>query len=84
MHWRRKWQPTPEFLPGESQGWGRTDIGHDSSDLAAAAAALLSRGTAFLEFPTPRTKIPKGQSQALPGVTLSALVRKEEKLQQLW
>ena len=23
MHWRRKWQPTPVFLPGESQGWGR-------------------------------------------------------------
>ena len=22
MHWRRKWQPTPLFLPGESQGWG--------------------------------------------------------------
>ena len=22
MHWRRKWQSTPEFLPGESQGWG--------------------------------------------------------------
>ena len=21
MHWRRKWQPTPVFLPGESQGW---------------------------------------------------------------
>ena len=19
--WRRKWQPTPVFLPGESQGW---------------------------------------------------------------
>ena len=34
MHWRRKWQPTPVFWPGESQGqgslvgcrlWGRTD-----------------------------------------------------------
>ena len=34
MHWRRKWQPPPVFLPGESQGrsslvgchlWGRTD-----------------------------------------------------------
>ena len=34
MHWRRKWQPTPAFLPGESQGrgslvgcrlWGRTE-----------------------------------------------------------
>ena len=22
MHWRRKWQPTPVFLAGESQGWG--------------------------------------------------------------
>ena len=22
MHWRRKWQPTPVFLPGESQGGG--------------------------------------------------------------
>ena len=23
MHWRRKWQPTAVFLPGESQGRGR-------------------------------------------------------------
>ena len=22
MRWRRKWQSTPVFLPGESQGWG--------------------------------------------------------------
>ena len=22
MHWRRKWQRTPVFLPGESQGQG--------------------------------------------------------------
>ena len=22
MHWRRKWQATPVFLPGESQGQG--------------------------------------------------------------
>ena len=36
MHWRRKWQPTPVFLPGESQGrgslvgchlWGRIESG---------------------------------------------------------
>ena len=34
MHWKRKWQPTPVFLPGESQGreslvgchlWGRKE-----------------------------------------------------------
>ena len=24
MHWRKKWQPTPVFLPGESQGQGET------------------------------------------------------------
>ena len=48
MHWRRKWQPTPVFLPGESQGlgslmgcclWGRTES--DWSDLAAAAALTI-------------------------------------------
>ena len=22
LHWRRKWQPTPVFLPGESRDWG--------------------------------------------------------------
>ena len=47
MHWRRKWQPTPVFLPGESQVLGEPDgllsmglhrVGHDRSDLAAAAA----------------------------------------------
>ena len=26
MHWRRKWEPTPVFLPGESQGW-RSRVG---------------------------------------------------------
>ena len=25
MHWRRKWQPTPVFLPGESQGRGSSE-----------------------------------------------------------
>ena len=45
MHWRRKWQPTPVFLPGESQGrgslvgcrlWGRTES--DTTEATAAAA----------------------------------------------
>jgi len=46
LHWRRKWQPTPVFLPGESQGQGSLvgcrlmgshRVGHNWSDLAAAA-----------------------------------------------
>ena len=36
MHWRRKWQPTPVFLPRESQGQGRLEgcclCGHTESD----------------------------------------------------
>ena len=28
MHWRRKWQPTPVFLPGEPQGRGSLVSGH--------------------------------------------------------
>ena len=47
MHWRRKWQPTPVFLPGESQGreepgrlpsMGSHRVGLNWTDLAAAAA----------------------------------------------
>ena len=49
MHWRRKWQPTPVFLPGESQdggAWWAAVYGVAQSrthwsDLAAAAAWVL-------------------------------------------
>ena len=50
MHWRRKWQTTPVFLPGETQGWGslvgcrlwgRTRVGHDWSDLVVVVAVPL-------------------------------------------
>ena len=44
MHWRRKWQPTSVFLPGESQGepgglpsTGSHRVRQDWSDLATAA-----------------------------------------------
>ena len=49
-NWRRKWQPTPVFLPGKSQGrwslvscclWGRR-VGHKWRDLAAAAAEQIN------------------------------------------
>ena len=49
MLWRRKWQPTPVFLPGESipgtgkpgglSSMGSHRVGHDWSDLAATTAA---------------------------------------------
>ena len=59
MHWRRKWQPTPVFSPGESQGgersglpsFGSHRVGHDWSDLAAAASITKNATiTLFLPF----------------------------------
>ena len=59
IHWRRKWQLTAVFLPGESQGRGEPGglpsmgshrVRHDWSDLAAAAADvgnLISHSSAF-------------------------------------
>jgi len=62
LHWRRKWQPTPVFLPGESQGRGawwaavygvtqsRTWLKRLSS-LAAAAFNLCEKIICLLNFP---------------------------------
>ena len=56
MHWRRKWQPTPLFLPGESQGRGKPRgllsmgshrIEHNWSDAAAAVAAAAAAAAYF-------------------------------------
>jgi len=55
IHWRRKWQPTPVFLPGESQGrgslvgcrlWGCTE-----SDTTEATWQQQSPSAVILEPP---------------------------------
>ena len=54
MSRRRKWQPTPVFLSGESQGreslvgcrpWGRTES--DTTEVTAAAAAAAGLNTTY-------------------------------------
>ena len=46
MHWRRKWQPTPVFLPGESHGQrslaGYSPWGGKESDTTEQLTLLLS------------------------------------------
>ena len=51
MHWRRKWQPTPVFLPGESQGrrslvgcclWGCTES--DTTKWLSSSSSKWSQG----------------------------------------
>ena len=60
MHWRRRWQPTPVFLPGRIPGMGKPgglpsvgshSVRHDWSDLAAAAASTLAWKIPWMEEP---------------------------------
>ena len=55
MHWRRKWQPTPVFLPGKSQGrgclvgchlWDRTES--DTTEATEQQNLIPSRWPCFL------------------------------------
>ena len=57
IHWRRKWQPTPVLLPGESQGWGsllgcrlwgRTES--DTTEAAVAAPPPITNEKAYLHL----------------------------------
>ena len=50
MHWRKKWQPTPVFLPGESQGrgslvgchlWGHTESDMTEQEMARVNIDIL-------------------------------------------
>ena len=48
MHWRRKWQPTPVFLPGESQGrgaWWAAFYGVTESQTRLRRLSSSSRGS---------------------------------------
>ena len=70
MNWKRKWQLTPVFLPGESQRqepgrlpcMGSHRVGHDWCDLAAAAAwyILSNIFTLALEHVFSITKVSSG------------------------
>ena len=53
MHWRRKWQPIPVFLPGESQGRGSLVgcrlWGHTESDTTEATEQQQQQQTNILQ-----------------------------------
>ena len=55
MHWRRNWQPTPVFLPGES--WGQGSLvgchlwGHTESDTTEAVAVAEMMTSNFISLP---------------------------------
>ena len=79
VHWRRKWQPTPAFLPGESHGRrslvGCSPWGHTASDTTEATqqhqalVLLLKPGEAQLQ-----------EYKSIWSITLSALGNKNLKV----
>ena len=48
MHWRRKWQSTPVFFPGESQGWGSLKGYHQWGPTESDKMKRLSNSSSML------------------------------------
>ena len=69
--WRRKWQPTPVFLPGESHG-RRSLVGYRPG--VAKSRTRLSDLTVFLTFsPSPFPLLGKSQKHLLNFITINWL-----------
>ena len=64
--WRRKWQPTPVFLPGESQGRGSLVgcrlWGHTESDTTEATSQQQRRDSSYSVSLTRISHLPPGWS----------------------
>ena len=71
MPWRRKWQPTPVFLPGESHGQrslaGYSPWGHKESDTAEQVSVRTHTHTTSLQSPL----APLPASKALGSLPIS-------------
>ena len=90
MHWRRKWQPTPVFLPGESQGreslvgcrlWGRRES--DTTERLHFHFSLFT----FMPWrrkwqPTPVFLLGESQGQGSLGVDF--IIHSKKKIFFLW
>ena len=59
LAWRRKWQPTPVFLPGESQGqgslvgcrlWGHTESDTTKVTCSSSSSSRTSSTLFYLRF----------------------------------
>ena len=81
MQWRRKWQPTPVFLPGESQGqrslvgchlWDRTES--DMTEATQPQQQHTHTHTHYLLFIHSSTDGPLGCFQNSPSVCVCVCV----------
>ena len=67
MHWRRKWQPTPVFLPGESQdggAWWAAVYGVAQSQTQLKRLSSSSSSKLSVQFPK---GVKKKKKKTIPG-----------------
>ena len=68
LHWRRKWQPTPVFLPGESQGRGSLLgchlCGCTESDMTEVTSLIHISPSSQTYLPSPSPSYPLGYHKA--------------------
>ena len=87
MHWRRKWQPTPVFLPGESQGRGSLVGCHPVLHVMLPKAPAASADTLFpywrewLVFPNVKMS-PTLKSETVKDLSLTLLAKNTRALSQ--
>ena len=95
MNWRRKLQPTPVFLPGESQGQGSLvgcrlpsmglhRVGHDWHDLAAANMSQWASQVALVVQNLPASTGDIRDDGSIPGSGRSLWRRDGYPLQYSW
>ena len=75
MHWRRKWQPTPVLLPGESQGraaWLASIYGIAQSRTRLKRLSSSSSSSACLQLPQHQTRIRKLSLSPDSGLPITA------------
>ena len=74
MHWRRKWQPTPVFLPRESQGWGSLVgchlWGHTESDTTEAIRKVKAMVFPVVMYGCESCTIKKGECRRIDAFEL--------------
>ena len=68
LHWRRQWQPTPVFLPGESQGWGAWWAAvHGVAQSRTGLTRLSSSSSSSIESKYRGNQVTDNPDQDLPG-----------------
>src|SRR5574341_1524912 len=95
MHWRRKWQPTPVFLPGESQGrgslvgcrlWDRTESDTTEIGLAIIADQIMTHAGCIFIGPVGATGeigdlvTPFAKQRRAAALARSRLIAGEERI----